>query len=66
MHDADAITSQQAKLIQKILQLSNTGIHNTAISRYEADQIISIAGVLVEQYVSWLSWGFDDEWKQNL
>lgn len=33
------------------------------VTRDEAEQIISIAGLLVDQYVAWLSWGFDDGWK---
>ena len=63
LYDAGAITLQQAKLIQKILHLANAGVHGTSISPREANQIINIAGVLVDQYVAWLSWGFNDGWQ---
>ncbi|MDV3349571.1 hypothetical protein QGP82_12775 [Leptothoe sp. LEGE 181152] len=54
---------QQAQLIQKILKLANAGIDGTSASYREASQIINIAGVLVNQYIAWLSWGFDDGWQ---
>ena len=63
LHDASAITLEQAKLIQKILKLSNAAIHGIAVKPYEANEIIDVASVLVDQYISWLSWGFDDGWK---
>ncbi|NES83900.1 MAG: hypothetical protein F6K10_22180 [Moorea sp. SIO2B7] len=61
--DSGAITDKQAGLILKILELANAGVRGSVVMRDEADQIISIAGVLVAQYISWLSWGFDDGWK---
>ncbi|MFG6101461.1 hypothetical protein U2F10_04365 [Leptothoe sp. EHU-05/26/07-4] len=63
LHDAGSITLQQAQLIQKILKLANAGIDGTSVSYREASQIINIAGVLVNQYIAWLSWGFDDGWQ---
>jgi len=63
LHDAGAVTLEQAKLIQKILKLSNSAVHGIAVKPYEANEIIDIANVLVEQYISWLSWGFNDGWK---
>ena len=61
--DSNAITNKQAELIFKILELSNAGVRGSVVTRDEAKQIISIARVLVDQYISWLSWGFDDDWK---
>jgi hypothetical protein len=63
LHDTGAITLEQARLIQKILKLSNSAVHGIAVKTYEANEIIDIANVLVDQYISWLSWGFDDGWK---
>ena len=63
LHNAGAITLEQTKLIQKILKLSNAAVHGIAVKPYEANEIIDIASVLVDQYISWLSWGFDDGWK---
>lgn len=63
LQDSGAITLQQSQLIQKILQLSNAVVHGTIVSSNEANQIIDIASVLVEKYISWLSWGFEDGWQ---
>ena len=65
LHDAGAITIQQAELIQKILQLADAGFHGASVSPREANQIINIAGALVDQYIDWLSWGFDDGWQSS-
>ncbi|MEA5450438.1 hypothetical protein VB780_17790 [Leptolyngbya sp. CCNP1308] len=65
LQDSGAITLQQEKLIQKILQLSNAAVHGMVISSYEASEIINTASVLVDQYISWLSWGFADGWRSN-
>lgn len=65
LYDASAITLEQAKLIQKILQLANAGVHGTPVSSRDANQIITIAGFLVDQHIAWLSWRFDDEWHAN-
>ena len=29
-------------------------------------EVIKAAEVLFEQYLAWLSWGFDDNWKPSL
>ena len=61
LRDSGAVTKQQARLISKILPLANAGVHGSVVMRDEANQIINIAKVLVDQYISWLSWGFDDD-----
>jgi hypothetical protein len=63
LHDNHAITLQQNQLAQKIVQLCNAAVHGTRVSREEADEIIDLAMVLGEQYVRWLSWGFNDGWQ---
>lgn len=59
LYSSDAVTREQAGLISKILQLTSAGVHGSVVMRNEAEQIINIAQVLVDQYISWLSWGFD-------
>lgn len=63
LQSSGAITSQQAEFIRKILKLTNASVHGGVVSRYEAAQIIDIASDLVDEYISWLSWGFDDGWQ---
>lgn len=63
LRDSGAVTKQQAELVSKILGLANAGVRGSVVMRDEANQIINIAEVLVDQYISWLSWGFDDDRK---
>jgi hypothetical protein len=60
---AGAVTSQQAELGETILNLCNQALHGTRVSLTEAEAVIDVAGVLREQYISWLSWGFTDGWQ---
>jgi len=59
-----ALNKQQGDLINKILQLTNAGVRGSVVMRSEAEQIIDTAKILVEQYISWLSWGLED--RRNL
>jgi hypothetical protein len=34
-----------------------------AVSKEQALEIIGAASVLARDYLAWLSWGFDDNWK---
>jgi len=63
LQEAGAITSDQAQLAQKILNVSNQVMHGRFVSREEAEEVIKAAEVLFEQYLAWLSWGFDDNWR---
>lgn len=58
-----AITNDQFDLVGKILRLCNAAIHGQVVSQAEANEIIDLADILAEQYLAWLSWGFDDRWK---
>lgn len=60
-----ALNKQQGDLISKILQLTNAGVRGSVVMRNEAEQIIDTARILVEQYISWLSWGLEDRRKPN-
>lgn len=63
LHDKGAITSRQADLIQTIVRLCNAAVHGIQVSSDQAKEILELASVLRDQYVVWLSWGFDDDWK---
>lgn len=63
LRDAGAITNEQMELGLKVLRLCNAAIHGRTVSREEADAVIDVAGVLMDQYIRWLSWGFKDGWK---
>lgn len=63
LFDASAISSEQMQLGMKVMQLCNAAVHGTAVSREEAEAVIDIAAVLSDQFLAWLSWGFEDGWK---
>ena len=65
LRDAGAITGDQMILAQKVLRLCNQAVHGRTVSREEADDVISAVDVLARDYLSWLSWGFDDNWKPS-
>lgn len=65
LRDSHAITDDQAMLARKILDLSNAAVHGRVVSREEALGVIRVADVLAEQYLEWLSWGFNDGWRPN-
>jgi len=60
-----AITDTQADLARKILSLCNRAIHGQPVSQLEAQQVIDAAGTLVDYFLAWLSWGFDDHWQPS-
>ncbi len=63
LFEADAITAEQMQLGMKVMQLCNAAVHGTAVSREEAEAVIDIAAVLSDQFLAWLSWGFEDGWR---
>ncbi|MCK4910667.1 MAG: hypothetical protein KAR83_03445 [Thermodesulfovibrionales bacterium] len=56
-----AITYHQAELITSVTQLSNAAVHGLNVTFSQAIDILSIADVLRDYYISWLSWGFIDK-----
>lgn len=58
--NSGAITMKQYDLIKSILQLSNAAIHGVKVTRSQADDILEIAEVLRNQFIDWLSWGFNN------
>lgn len=58
LQDNTAITSHQAELINQVLKICNSAVHGLKVTSLQAEEIISIAETLRDQYISWLSWGF--------
>lgn len=63
LYDHGAITSEQMQLGLKVLQVCNATVHGQPVSLEQAKSVIQSAEVLADQYLSWLSWGFDDGWE---
>jgi hypothetical protein len=63
LYDGGAITAEQMQLTLKVVQLCNAAVHGTPVTREQAEAVIDTFDVLAAQYVSWLSWGFEDGWK---
>ena len=63
LHDHHAITMQQYQLAQNVIRLCSAALHGTTVSRQEAESVVDVAKVLADQYLAWLSWGFDDGWQ---
>lgn len=60
LSNAHAVTNKQYNLVQSITRLANSAVHGAPISRDDANAVIDTADVLRDQYLSWLSWGFQD------
>jgi hypothetical protein len=58
-----AITSEQMDLARKIFAICNLAIHGTAVTQEQAVEVIDLADVLAKDFLAWLSWGFDDNWR---
>jgi hypothetical protein len=63
LHSKGLITSAQADLGKKILIICNKAVHGQLVSASEAQEVIDAAGTLFENFLQWLSWGFDDNWQ---
>jgi hypothetical protein len=65
LYDHEAISSEQFELARDVLQLCNKAVHGERITKTEANRVIDIFEILVEQYIWWLTWGFDKETNQT-
>lgn len=63
LHDAGAINEDTMLLTMRVVSICNAAVHGTSVSFEEASDVIGTAEVLATQYIEWLSWGFDDDWK---
>ena len=61
LQSAGAMYSDQAELTRKVLRLCNLAVHGQPVSTTQAEEVISLAGLLISDYVAWLSWGFENE-----
>ncbi len=61
LREKGAITTRQAELIQAVVQLCNAAVHGIKVTSSQAEEILDIAEILRDNYVSWLSWGFPDK-----
>jgi hypothetical protein len=64
LRDAGAVTPDQVMLARRVLSFCNQAIHG-AVSKEQALDVIGAASVLAWDYLAWLSWGFDDNWKPS-
>jgi len=62
LHDEGAITTVQMQLAMKVLSVCSAAVHGSSVSQQDALEVIDSARVLADEYLSWLSWGFDDGW----
>ncbi len=65
LYESAAISDEQMRLTLTVLKVCNSAVHGDPISRETAEKVIDIAEVLSDQYLAWLSWGFDDNWQPN-
>ena len=65
LRDANAVTPDQVMLARRVLSFCNQAIHGGEVSKDQALDVIGAAGVLARDYLAWLSWGFDDNWKPS-
>lgn len=61
--EEEAIDHYQFELLSKILAISNQAVHGTPISYDQAQSVLDSAQVLIDDYIAWMSWGFDDGWQ---
>lgn len=54
------LTPSQYDLILAIMQICNLAVHGQPITREQALRVLELAPILVNDYISWLSWGFPD------
>ena len=65
LHKTGKITSRQFDLISIIIKLCNSAVHGQKVTTKQANQLLDVAMVLVDDYIAWLSWGFGDGWKPS-
>ena len=62
LFEQDCIYQSQFELATKVLSICNQAVHGTLISLDQARSVIDSAQTLIDDYVAWMSWGFDDGW----
>lgn len=59
LYRENAITHEQYNLILRIIQICNVAMYSQQITQKQAQEVFEIAEILRDQYLSWLSWGFE-------
>jgi len=57
--NSSAITKNQYDLINSIINVCNFAIHGGDINKEQARQVLSLAPILINDYIAWLGWGFN-------
>lgn len=65
LQDKGAITADQNSLAQKVIRVCDAAIHGMGVSIEDANAIVDVVDTLRQQYISWLSWGFEGDWQPN-
>jgi len=58
--DKGFIHSKQSEFMKIIFQLTNYAIHGGEINEEQIDSVLELGETLVEDYVAWLDWGFEN------
>jgi len=58
LKEKGAITLNQFELISSMIKICNAAVHGRKVTLAQANDVLDIAVVLVDQYIAWLSWGF--------
>jgi len=53
-----AITTNQYRLIKIILNICNAAVHGQSITKAQAINVLDMTPILINDYISWLNWGF--------
>jgi hypothetical protein len=54
------ITNKQYEFINAIFRISNSAAHGAEISLKQVYEVLDIGQVLVDDYLAWLDWGFNE------
>jgi hypothetical protein len=65
LRSAGAIDADQAELARRILRLCNLAVHGQSVTEQQAAEVVALAGVLIDEYIAWLGWGFSVPWSED-
>ena len=63
LFESGSIHEYQYLLAAKVVSLCNQAVHGSQISYEQALSILDSAETLIDDYLAWLSWGFDGNWQ---
>ena len=66
LRERGEITSQQIDFARKTRSICYRAIHGKTVTQEEVLDVIDTAAVIAHEFLEWLSWGFDDNWKPML